>query len=241
MSSKGAAALREQTSVGIRRHAPIAGIPECKCCIKFALLHHGDKARDRQTDIAFNLGLARSNDLGRSIFRLRADLANRKQPFDHVSSPFRRGVSLMHQLLRLRSPRGMNSKQMNADAMVLRNLNTDANVLISGKQECVRYGFEPCKLNEIGDDKRINAFLLTVTVNEAESKLYIVHRSQNGLIGSRPGAANCTVVPVDSKQATVGRMPLGDGFQFGNCDVGNKHQGRAGHFRAGYCGSALRE
>ena len=87
---------------------------------------------------------------------------------------------------------------MNADPKRLRNLDTDPYIFVPGKKYGVADCVISCELDQVGDDERINAFLLTCAIQKSKAQFDVIHISEDLLLGRRP--THTPVVPVDSQQ-----------------------------------------
>ena len=63
---------------------------------------------------------------------------------------------------------------MNTDAKALSYLYSDSSVLVPRQQNGVRYRMVTGQVDEICDDERIDALLLTVGSDDSEAQLYVV-------------------------------------------------------------------
>lgn len=63
---------------------------------------------------------------------------------------------------------------MDPDSKLLRDLNADANVFVTRKQHGVGNCVISCQIDEISDYQRINTFLLTRCIYEAQSQFDVV-------------------------------------------------------------------
>jgi hypothetical protein len=127
---------------------------------------------------------------------------------------------------------------MDPNAVALCDLYADPNVLIPGKKDRVAYGAETRKLDQIGDDKRIDTLLLTSTVNETEAHFDIVKASK--LVLFRGGTQwERPVVPIDPKQLVSRNLRLRYYIEFFNSNLGVQGEERTRLFRSGESNTAL--
>ncbi len=61
----------------------------------------------------------------------------------------------------------MPKKEMYSDAIVLGNLNSHSDIFIARKKDCVGNCPNASKLDKVGHDQGIDAFLLTTAINRA--------------------------------------------------------------------------
>ncbi len=94
----------------------------------------------------------------------------------------------------------MNANQMHSHAITLGNLYADPHILITGQKNSIRNRIEARKLDQVGNDKRVDTFLLPVAVNEAEPHLDIIKMRECHLIGRQASAKWCAIIPIDSQQ-----------------------------------------
>lgn len=94
---------------------------------------------------------------------------------------------------------------MNSNPVVLGYLDADANVFISGKQYGICDRLEAGEFNQVGNDERIDALLLSMTVYETKPQFHIVQIRNEGLVRSGSYPTYCAIIPID---AEFGSPPL---------------------------------
>lgn len=93
-------------------------------------------------------------------------------------------------------------EELHSDAESLDDLYTDAEVLVARDQDRVGYGAIARKFDQVGDDERVDAFLLPVVIKNAESNLDVVGIREPYMLRVQTACERC-VVPVDAQQRAV--------------------------------------
>src|SRR6185295_20018112 len=91
---------------------------------------------------------------------------------------------------------------MNSHAELLRLLDADAEVLITGHQDRVADRTVPRERDHVGHDQGIDALLFADAVHESKADLHIIEMGQREMLRSR--ARRCPVIPVDAKKWRAG-------------------------------------
>lgn len=107
-------------------------------------------------------------------------------------------IRFMDQLNRLASAARMDSEEVNANAIILRDLNTHPNILVSRQEQGVANGVLPGKFDEVRDDEGIHAFLLTRIVDETKPDLDVIKLGQSRLFGREMATGNRAIIPIDA-------------------------------------------
>lgn len=64
--------------------------------------------------------------------------------------------------------------QMNSDAIILRDLNADPDILVPGKQNCIANRLLTRELYKIRNNEGIDAFLFACTIHETKPNLHVI-------------------------------------------------------------------
>ncbi len=112
-------------------------------------------------------------------------------------------VCFLPQLLRLRTARGFYPDEVDPDPEALSDLDADAKVLVSSKEDRITDSAVARKLDQISYKERIHSLLLPDAIDEAEAKLNIVQVRQRSMILGWP--TRRAVVPVNPKKL-AGRL-----------------------------------
>ncbi len=131
-----------------------------------------------------------------------------------IGRKFGQRIDFLHQMGRNIAARRRNAEQMHTHAIGLRDLNPDTQIFVARKNQRVADRLVSSKVDEIGDDQRIDALLLPLAIEHSQAQLDIMRFAECGLFRAGAIIRSDSVVPIYAEQSGI-RFHRAREFRYG--------------------------